>query len=61
MKLNYIAFINQLTIEELFLRQILRTIKKLDSTLMNSKNDVSPQLFKDILIGRANLKMVIWI
>lgn len=62
MKISYIAFIREQTIMELWLRTILASYNqlKLENLIEDPYEDPYDELLKDVLRGRANLKLVIW-
>lgn len=62
MKINFIAFSKKQTVEELLLRQIAASYVHLRNETIQSelKNPEIEKLYKDILRGRANFKLVVW-
>ena len=60
MKISYEAFVKDYTVQELFLRTMILTYNQLKLTGRFPKGDPYDELLKDVLKGRADLKLVIW-
>lgn len=60
MKISYEAFMKEYTIPELFMRSIQNTYNQTKSQYKLSVNEHYDELMKDILKGRADLKLVVW-
>lgn len=59
MKISYMAFMEDSTVSELYLRAIFTSYLQLRRGEDDWK-DPYDLLFKDVLVGKANLKCVIW-
>ena len=65
MKISYSAFIEDMTISELFLRAVIKSYNYLTTNkLINKFEKITgveyDEVFQDMLRGRANLKCIIW-
>ena len=58
MKIGYMAFLENMTVQELFLKAILMSYQQIKKTA-DTYNQLD-DLLKDVLRGRADLKNVIW-
>jgi hypothetical protein len=62
MKISYEAFLRDYTILEHFLKAILKSYSELNARKMLDEpfEDPFDELLKDVLNGRADLKLVVW-
>ena len=61
MKISFEAFIKDQTVLELFLRTILKSKHELNHQIgIHKQQDPYDELLRDILKGKADLKLVVW-